>query len=108
MRRTLVSTWQLCVLLTGLLAAPALVSAAPIPARGVAWAQACAACHGPDGQSQGAIPGLDRLSPEDFRTAMRAFRTGARQGTVMNQIATGLSEADLEAVTAYFVRMPAR
>ena len=33
---------------------------------------------------------------------MRAFRTEERQGTVMNQIAKGLSEASIEAVTAYF------
>ena len=108
MRWPLVLTRQLFVLLASLLAAPALVSAAPIPARGVAWAQACAACHGPDGQSQGTIPALDRLSPEDFRAAMQAFRTGERQGTVMNQVAKGLSEADVEAVVAYFARVQAR
>ena len=96
------------VLLASLLALPALASADTIPVRGTAWAQACAACHGPDGQSQGAIPALDRLSPEDFRAAMRAFRTEERQGTVMNYIAKGLSEADVEAVTVYFasVRTP--
>ena len=108
MRRSLFLTRQLFVLLAGLLAAPALAGAAPIPARGAAWAQACAACHGPDGQSQGAIPALDRLSPEDFRAAMQSFRTEERQGTVMNQIAKGLSGADVEAVTVYFtsVRTP--
>ena len=99
---------QLFVLLAGLLAAPALVSAASIPTRGAAWAQACAACHGPDGRSQGAIPALDRLSAEEFRAAMRAFRTEERQGTVMNQITRGLSEADVEAVTTYFAAMRPR
>ena len=39
---------------------------------------------------------------------MQAFRTGERQGTVMNQIAKGLSEADVEAVVAYFARVQAR
>ncbi len=101
-------TQQLFVLLAGLLAAPALVSAAPIPTRGVAWAQACAACHGPDGQSQGAIPALDTLSLKDFRAAMQAFRTEERQGTVMNQIAKGLSEADIEAVATYFAAIQSR
>ena len=33
---------------------------------------------------------------------MQAFRTEERQGTVMNLIAKGLSEASIEAVTAYF------
>ncbi len=107
MKRPLVlrHTCQLFALLAGLLTVPALASAAPIQTRGAAWAQACAACHGPDGQSQGAIPALDTLSPEDFRTAMQAFRTEERQGTVMNQIAKGLSEADIEAVTTHFAAM---
>ena len=96
------------VLLAGLLAVPALAGTASISERGAAWAQACTACHGPDGQSQGAIPALDRLSPEDFRVAMQAFRTEERQGTVMNYIAKGLSEADVEAVVTYFVIMQAR
>ena len=96
------------ILLASLLAVPALASAAPITAPGPALAQACAACHGPDGQSQGAIPSLDRLPPDDFRAAMQAFRTEERQGTVMNYIARGLSEADVEAVVAYFARVQAR
>lgn len=110
MRRPLVPrhTRPFLVLLAGMLALPALVSADAIPVRGMAWAQACAACHGPDGQSQGAIPALDTLSPEDFRAAMQAFRTEGRQGTVMNQIARGLSEADIEAVTTYFAAMQPR
>ena len=44
------------ILLVSLLAVPALASAAPITAPGPALAQACAACHGPGGRSQGAIP----------------------------------------------------
>ncbi len=96
------------ILLVSLLAVPALASAASITVPGPALAQACAACHGPGGRSQGAIPALDRLSPQDFRAAMRAFRTEERRGTVMNYIAKGLSEADVEAVAAYFARVQAR
>ena len=96
------------ILLVSLLAVPALASAAPITAGGPALAQACAACHGPGGRSQGAIPSLDRLPPEDFRAAMQAFRTKERRGTVMNRIAKGLSEASIEAVAAYFAGAQAR
>lgn len=39
---------------------------------------------------------------------MQAFRTEERQGTVMNYIAKGLSEADVEAVTTYFAAMRPR
>ena len=96
------------LLFASLLAVPTLANSEPGPIPGPALAQACAACHGPDGRSQGAIPALDRLSPEDFRAAMQAFRTEERQGTVMNLIAKGLSEADVEAVTTYFAAMQPR
>ncbi len=77
----------------------------PLASRGAALAYACAACHGPDGRSQGAIPSLDTLLPEHFGDALQAFRTEARQGTVMNPIAKGLDNADIEAVTAYFATL---
>jgi sulfide dehydrogenase cytochrome subunit len=71
-------------------------------ARGAALASACASCHGPEGRSTGAIPSLQVLSKEMFVVSLRAFRSGERQGTVMNRIAQGLDEADIEAVAAHF------
>ncbi len=58
----------------------------------------CAACHGPDGVSSGLIPGLDDLEPSYIASQLIAFRSGAREGTVMNRIARGLSEKDIEAI----------
>jgi sulfide dehydrogenase cytochrome subunit len=77
-------------------------------ARGAALAHACAACHGPNGHSQGAIPSIDTLSPEDISAALTAFRAGTRQGTVMLQIAKGLDEADIHAVAAYVATLRGR
>ncbi len=88
--------------LLGMLLLPGVAGADHVTSRGAALAYACAACHGPDGHSQGVIPSLDSLSPEHFRAAMRAFRTETRQSTVMHHIAQGLDAADIEAVTAYF------
>jgi cytochrome c553 len=70
-------------------------------ARGAALAHACAACHGPNGRSEGAIPSIETLSPEEVIAALTAFRAGTRQGTVMLRIARGLDEADINAVAAY-------
>jgi cytochrome subunit of sulfide dehydrogenase len=77
-------------------------AAAADMARGPALAHACAACHGPDGRSQGAIPSIDHLSAEDFTVALKAFRTDARQGTVMNRIARGVGDAEISALATYF------
>lgn len=79
-------------------------NASPPSARGAALAAACVVCHGPEGRSQGAIPGLDGLPADAFRQAMQAFRTGDRGGTVMPSIARGLAAADIEAVAAHFTK----
>jgi sulfide dehydrogenase cytochrome subunit len=70
--------------------------------RGSALANACAACHGPEGHSHGAIPPIDRLSAEDFISVLKAFRADTRKGTVMNRIAKGVDDAEITAMAAYF------
>jgi sulfide dehydrogenase cytochrome subunit len=81
---------------------PSTVAADPVVSRGTALANACAACHGPDGRSQGAIPSIENLPAEDFMAALKAFRADARKGTVMNRIAKGLDDAEISATAAYF------
>ena len=71
-------------------------------ARGPALVNACAACHGPDGRSQGAIPSIDNLSAEDFILVLKAFRAETRKGTVMNRIGKGVDDAEIAAMAAYF------
>jgi len=93
---------RLLFALLPLLWLPTNIAADQISTRGAALANVCATCHGPDGQSQGAIPSIHSLTKENFVAAMRAFQTGERQGTVMNRIAKGLDETDVEAVAAYF------
>ena len=71
-------------------------------ARGQALVNACAACHGPDGRSQGAIPSIDQLATDDFIAALKAFRADSRHGTVMNRIGKGINDAEIAAMAAYF------
>ena len=92
------------VALLGLLFVAHTANADPPAGRGAALASACAVCHGPDGRSRGAIPGLDGLSPEALRQAMDDFRAEKRPATVMQYIAAGLAPADIEAVAAHFGR----
>jgi len=92
------------VVLLGLLSVAHPAGADPPASRGATLASACAVCHGPDGRSRGAIPGLNGLSPESLRRAMSDFRTEQRPATVMHYIAAGLAPADIEAVVAHFGR----
>ena len=98
----------LLVLLTLALCLPGPAVADGRAARGAALAHACAACHGPDGQSQGAIPSLNALSAADAIAALQAFRAATRQGTVMLRIARGLDDADITAVATYFATLRQR
>jgi cytochrome subunit of sulfide dehydrogenase len=88
-------------LISGLLPAGA-AAADSATTRGLALSDACAACHGPDGRSQGAIPSINNLSAEDLTMALKAFRADARKGTVMNRIAKGIDDAEISAMAAYF------
>ena len=93
--------------LTGLLfglAASAAVSgaAAAPPDRGFLLAASCAACHGPDGRSPHAMPTLHGKRADYLATALREYKTGERQGTVMNRLARGYSDADIALIAAWF------
>lgn len=99
------------VLLALLVALPwpsGMVAAGQFEPRGAALANACAACHGPDGRSRGVIPSIDVSPTGDFIAAMKAFRTEARKGTVMNRIAKGLDDDEINAVAVYFATLRGR
>jgi cytochrome c553 len=63
----------------------------------------CAICHGTDGRAvtKDVIP-LAGLPREHIASQMRAFRDGQRPATVMHQIAKGYSDAEIDALAAWF------
>jgi cytochrome subunit of sulfide dehydrogenase len=74
-------------------------------AAGRSLAASCANCHGTEGRSAttevASLAGL----PKDYLIAqMRAFRDGTRPATVMQQLAKGYSDAQIELVADYFSR----
>jgi cytochrome subunit of sulfide dehydrogenase len=62
----------------------------------------CANCHGTDGRSRGAIPSLAGQDAAVIVQRMKEFRDGRRAATVMQQLAKGYTDAQIEAVAAYF------
>jgi cytochrome subunit of sulfide dehydrogenase len=66
-------------------------------------AAACAICHGTEGKAvtQNMTP-LAGLPRDHIATQMRAFRDGQRPATVMHQIAKGYTDAQIEAMAAWF------
>lgn len=70
-------------------------------------AAACAGCHGTAGLSPSAMPALAGMPAERFTAAMQAFRSGERQGTVMNRQAKGYTDDEIEAMAGYFAAQTA-
>ena len=72
-------------------------------------AATCAACHGTDGRAAAgaSLPGLAGLPAASLAEQMKAFKSGARPGTVMPQLAKGYSDAQIEQLAAWFAQAPA-
>ena len=66
-------------------------------------ASACAICHGTEGRAvtKDVVP-LAGLPREHIASQMRAFRDGQRPATVMHQIAKGYTDAQIDALAAWF------
>jgi sulfide dehydrogenase cytochrome subunit len=69
--------------------------------RAAVLANACAACHGTDGQSPGAMPALHGKSAEFIGQRLKEFKTDQRPSTVMNRLAKGYSDEDIALIAAH-------
>ena len=88
--------------LTVLLCGITLANADEADSRGYMLASSCAACHGPDGQSPGAIPSLYGKDKEYVATALKEFKSGERSATVMNRLAKGYSDDEIDIIAGWF------
>lgn len=73
------------------------------PERGQEKAQACAACHGVDGNSSN--PAWPKLAGQHYDyivSQLKAFKSGARDNAVMSPQAAKLSEQDMHDLAAWF------
>ncbi|MFN7594343.1 MAG: c-type cytochrome [bacterium] len=68
-------------------------------------AEACFGCHGPKGQGAtggAAIAGRDKA---ELATALFAFRSSERPGTIMGRIARGYSDPEIAAIADHIARL---
>jgi cytochrome c553 len=89
-------------LATALLLAAAPAIAQDTEARNLA--STCAICHGTGGRALPNAPliGLAGMPRDLIASQMRAFRDGSRPATVMHQIAKGYTDAQIDAMAAWF------
>ena len=93
----------LALLLVSITFLPHVVTATPD--RGTLLSMSCAACHGTDGKSPGAMPSLYGKSSKYIETSMLNFLHGKRVGTVMNRIAKGYSEEEIKLIADHFEKI---
>lgn len=69
----------------------------------------CAQCHGTDGHAVAGneVPGIAGMPAGYLAEQLRAFRAGTRPATVMQQLAKGYSDAQIEQLARYFAAQAA-
>jgi sulfide dehydrogenase cytochrome subunit len=72
----------------------------PKSARSIA--ATCANCHGTGGVSVGDIESLAGKPREEIVRKMQEFKSGARPATIMNQLAKGYTDEQIEALAGWF------
>ena len=83
------------------------VAAADIDAGKKKAQEVCAACHNMDGISTIAeYPKLAGQYPDYLAKALRDYKSGARKNPIMAGMAAGLSQKDIDDVSAYFSSLP--
>ena len=78
--------------------AAAVVAAAEPPA----GAASCSGCHATSPRVTTPVPRLAGRDRADIVKAMQDFRTGARAGTVMDRIAKGFTDEEIQAIAAWY------
>ncbi len=78
---------------------PAVAAEAP---SGQQLANGCTACHGLEGRGGEAIPTLAGQPASDLVAKLLDFRAQKGDATIMNRIARGYTDAEIQALAAYF------
>lgn len=86
--------------------APEFVAPNLTPSGVRALAANCAPCHGTEGVAApgSEVAGLAGRTREEIAVRMRAFKEGRAPATVMQQIAKGYSDEEIDALADYFAR----
>ena len=73
------------------------------PAAGQTKSKPCAACHGPDGNSQAAdFPKIAGQHYDYLLKSLKDYKSGARKNAIMAPLVANLTQRDMEDLAAYF------
>ena len=73
------------------------------------WVQRCDRCHGVNGNSTDPhMPAIAGQRADYHEKVLHAYRTGERKSSAMSAMSSALTEADVEALAAYYARQKPR
>lgn len=61
----------------------------------------CGACHVPPSAGTPIIPSLVGASRDEIRTALLAYKTGAKTGVIMPRLARAWTDAEIDQIAAH-------
>jgi cytochrome c553 len=79
-----------------------IVAAAVASAEPPAGAASCSGCHPASPRVSSPVPRLVGLDRAAIVRAMQDFRSGQRAGTVMDRIAKGFTDDEIQAIAAWY------
>jgi cytochrome c553 len=79
-----------------------IAAAAVAPAEPPPGAPACSGCHPSSSRVTSPVPRLAGVDQAAIVRAMQEFRSGQRAGTVMDRIAKGFTDAEIQAIAAWY------
>jgi len=90
--------------LTAALAFALVMTAVAQAADAPAGAASCSGCHAGNARVDTPVPPLAGRSASDIATAMAEYKSGTRKGTIMDRIAKGFSDAETQAIAAWYAQ----
>jgi cytochrome c553 len=91
--------WYGVAVLVG--SASAALAALPEPPAG---ASSCTGCHATTARADTAVPRLAGRPAADIIAQMHAFKTGQKPSTVMDRIAKGFTDAEVQAIADWYAQ----
>ena len=83
--------------------AHAVIAAATVAsAEPPAGASSCTGCHATSTRVTSPVPRLNGLDQAQIVRALQEFRAGTRTGTVMDRIAKGFTDQEIQAIAAWY------
>ena len=86
----------------GLVSIAAAVTASPALGQPPAGAAACSGCHPASSRVTSPVVRLAGMDRESIVRALQEFRAGTRAGTIMDRIAKGFTDEEIQALAAWF------